>query len=127
MTIGERIKYIRINKLNGISQKEFGEKLGVTRDVINNIENDRLKKPELKESLYRLICKEFNIDYYWLTEGIGEMELCTVESIVDELVAEKGLNENSKKIILAYLEMNDTERKVIENYFINIAKKLKGE
>lgn len=54
-----------------MTQSEFAEKLGIKRDVINNIENNRLKKPELQEPIYRLICKEFGINEDWLRTGAG--------------------------------------------------------
>lgn len=71
MEIYERIRYLRKNEL-GLSQTDFGKKLGVNRDVINNIENDRLKRPDQKEPLYKLICKEFHVSYDWLVNGTGE-------------------------------------------------------
>lgn len=56
----------------GLSQTEFGARLGVSRDVINNIENDRVP---LKPALAKLICSQFNVDPYWLETGEGEMFL----------------------------------------------------
>ena len=54
METNERIKYFR-KEIVKLSQEKFGEQLGVSRDVINNIESNRLKNPEQKEPLYRLI------------------------------------------------------------------------
>ena len=48
--IGARIKDVR--RKVGLSQADFGAHLGVSRDVISNIETDRLKNPGQKESLY---------------------------------------------------------------------------
>lgn len=56
----------------GLSQTEFGARLGVSRDVINNIENDRVP---LKPALAKLICSQFNVDPDWLETGEGEMFL----------------------------------------------------
>ena len=72
MEVYERIKELRKNTLK-MSQAAFGERLGVNRDVINNIENNRLSRPEQKLSLYKLICSEFNISEKWLLDGTGEM------------------------------------------------------
>ena len=68
----ERIKELRKEHLK-LSQAAFGERLGVNRDVINNIENNRLSKPEQKLSLMKLICKEFQVNEDWLLNGNGEM------------------------------------------------------
>ena len=46
-SVGARFKESR--KQLGLSQAGVGEKLGVNRDVIANIEQDRLKNPKQKE------------------------------------------------------------------------------
>lgn len=71
MEIYERFKEVR--KHLGLSQTAFAERLGSNRDVINNIENNRLKNPQQKEPLYRLLCKVFNVNENWLYAGEGEM------------------------------------------------------
>lgn len=73
MTIGNRIELIR--KKKKLSRRAFAEKFGVSESVIVNIEFDRLKKPDQKEALYRLICQEFDINENWLRTGEGEMEV----------------------------------------------------
>lgn len=84
MEIYERIRELRKNHLH-LSQEKFGERLGVTRDVIKNIELNLLKRPEQKEPIIKLICKEFDINEEWLREGIGPMnrQLTRDEAIVD--------------------------------------------
>ena len=72
MEIYDRIRELRKKHLK-MSMEVFGKHLGVNRDVINNIENNRLAKPEQKLSLYKLICKEFNISEDWLLNGTGNM------------------------------------------------------
>ena len=67
----ERIRDLRKNKLH-LSQSEFGNRLGVSRSVIANIELNMLARPDQKEPLYKLICKEFGVNYEWLTSGKGE-------------------------------------------------------
>ena len=47
----ERIRELRKKYLK-LSMESFGNRLGVSRDTINNIELNRLKKPEQKLSLY---------------------------------------------------------------------------
>lgn len=53
MEMHERIKELRKNHLH-LSQTEFGEKLGVSRSVINNIERNALARPDQKLSLIKL-------------------------------------------------------------------------
>ena len=66
--MNERIKQIRI-KL-GLSQDEFGRRLGVTRGAITNIE---LNKVDPKPLFVDLICREFGVNEIWLRTGEGEM------------------------------------------------------
>ena len=49
MEMHERIKNLRKNHLK-LTQEAFGERLGVSRSVINNIERNVLARPEQKLS-----------------------------------------------------------------------------
>ena len=66
--VNDRIKALR--KTLGLSQAEFGEKVGVSRSVIVNAELDRAKTKEL---LLRHICEVFNVNDDWLLDGRGDM------------------------------------------------------
>jgi len=71
MNINENIKKVR--KYFKLSRNSFGEKLGVSQDVIANIELNRLAKPEAKEPLIKLIAVTFNVNEEWLRTGNGRM------------------------------------------------------
>ena len=66
--LSNRIKSIR--EALKLSQREFGEKLGVSRDVISNIEYNRVAPKEL---LLRHICELYDVNEHWLETGEGEM------------------------------------------------------
>ena len=68
--MNERIKAVRLAL--GISQEEFGKRLGVTRGAITNIE---LNKVEPKPLFVDLICREFNVNEDWLKNGAEPMFL----------------------------------------------------
>lgn len=70
-TVGERVRLIR--ETFGLSRRAFAERLGCSDGEILNVEYDRLKKPEQKESLYRNIAAEFNVSLAWIKTGEGEM------------------------------------------------------
>ena len=72
LELHERIRYLRKDTLK-MSMDAFGKRLGVSRDTINNIERNRLARPEQKLSLLKLMCKEFNVSEKWLLDGKGEM------------------------------------------------------
>lgn len=63
-----RIKAVR--KALKLSQREFGEKLGVSRDVISNLEYGRVQPKEL---FLRHICQLYHVNPKWLENGEGEM------------------------------------------------------
>ncbi len=125
MEFYERIKHLRKNILN-LSQDEFGKKLGVNRDVINNIERNRLKKPEQKEPLYMLICSVFNVSENWLRTGEGEifkkqLPHDEVAEYVEELLEYDGEGNPFYDTIIdmmkAYSEMDDLSQKAIKEWF----------
>lgn len=68
MTENERIQMVR-KELN-LTLEKFGEKLGVTKTAISRIEKgERKVTPQMRKA----ICREFGVDYMWLTQGQGEM------------------------------------------------------
>lgn len=124
MEIYERIRYLRKHELS-LSQSEFGQKLGVNRDVINNIENDRLKRPDQKEPLYKLICKEFHVSYDWLINGNG-YPFCE-DGLEDEYVratAEIDIKDpRARKAIIDYWHLTDEDKELYWNFVNRFVKK----
>lgn len=53
-----------------LSQREFGEGLGVSRDVISNIEYGRVQPKKL---FLQHMCQLYNVNEYWLQTGKGDM------------------------------------------------------
>lgn len=121
----ERIKELR-NQL-GLSQAKFGERLGVSRDVINNIEQNRLQRPDQKEPLYKLICNEFKVSYIWLTEGMGDPILETPENIFDEVKREYNLSDDDVELVEEICELEDDERTELKKYIRSLIKAKKEE
>lgn len=67
--MNERIKEVR--KSLGLTQNEFGEKLGVRGNTITNYESNS-RKPS--NAIISAICREFQISEEWLRTGEGEMK-----------------------------------------------------
>ena len=67
MTQGERIKEIR--GILGLTLEKFGDKLGVTKVAISNIEKGNRN---LTEQMVKSICREYNVNYDYLMYGTGE-------------------------------------------------------
>ena len=68
MTQGERIREVR--KTLGLTLEKFGEKIGMKKNSVSQLENG---KNSVTEQVIKLICREYNVDPTWLTTGEGEM------------------------------------------------------
>lgn len=123
LEVFERIRILRKQHLK-MSQEQFGEALGVSRTVIKNIELDNLARPEQKEPLYRLICETFKVNYKWLISGEGEMFVTTKQSFLEKLSAEYGLSDTAQSIIECYLNLDDTQRTVVDNFIKSVAESI---
>lgn len=80
MTQGERIKAVR-NEL-GLTLEKFGNRLGVTKVAISNIEKGNRN---LTEQMTKAICREFSVDYIWLTTGEGEMFVDSDDDFIEKI------------------------------------------
>ena len=130
MEIHERIRELRERK--ELSRKAFGEILGVSGDVINNIEGNRLKRPEQKEPLYKLICEKFNINEKWLRTGEGNMELPQPDEEMSYIKSLLNDTENPFydliiSIMKTYTESSPSEKEAMKNFFKNLKKNMKKE
>ena len=65
--ISQKIKELRL--LKNLTQSSFGEKIGLTKQAISNVEN-ALSRPSI-EFLVKLVI-EFHVNLNWLLAGIGE-------------------------------------------------------
>lgn len=110
-----RIKILR--KELGLSQDAFGKKLGVTGTAVSRIEKG---ERALTEQMALSICREFRVNYYWLTEGELPMFSGTPESVVDEIAEDYNLDDLDKKIIEKYLELPEDKRKAIKEHLKSI-------
>lgn len=130
MTQGERVKEVR--KSLNLTMEQFGNKLGVTKVAISNIEKE---KRNLTEQMSRAICREFNVSEEWLKTGEGEMyqqlsEDEEIAGIVSDLL-EEGKDNAFYGIILeivkTYNELSPASQKVLteaaEKLADNLAKK----
>lgn len=117
--INKRIKQIREEL--GLSQSAFAEKIGVGRGVIMNIEYDRV--PEVKDYVIKSICREYKVNYFWLTEGKGDPYLNPPDILMDDVVEEYKLDETDRIIIEEYIKLDPETRKAIKQLIKNIIKK----
>lgn len=119
MKTSTRIKEIR--KEYGLNQTEFGEKLGVSRDVIKNIELD-LNKKGIPYNIIKLICCTFSINEDWLLYGTGNKYVQEKQDVLNDLVNKYNLSFYGKQIIKTYLDLPEDKRTVIDSFIEQLAK-----
>lgn len=69
-----------------MTQQEFGKRLGVSRDVISNLEYGRVAP---KEPFIELLCSIFSVNKEWLLTGEGKPADANIEARknIDEAVS----------------------------------------
>ncbi len=105
MTQGERIKEVR--KSLGFTLEKFGTRLGVGKTAISKLEKG---ENNLTEQMTKSICREFHVDYIWLTSGEGEMFVESDDdfySRIDQIMA--GENDKRRSMIKALLYADDAD------------------
>ena len=113
--MNERIRLLREN--TGLSRAAFGQRLGVSGDVINNLERGRV---EVKEHIVKLICAEFSINEEWLRNGTGEMKASTPAGIMEQLKKEFSLDEFSSSFVYEYLKLDEGKRDAVRDFFYSV-------
>lgn len=105
MTENERVRELR--KTLGLTLEKFGERLGVKKNAISAIENGR---NSLTDQMTKAICREFGVDYMWLTTGEGEMFIDSDDDFIeriDRIMA--GEDEARKNLFKFMLELSDED------------------
>ena len=117
-----RIKELR--RVLGLSQDEFGRRLGVTRGAVTNIE---LNKVEPKPLFIDLICREFKVNENWLRTGEGEMFKEETEFSLDQYMKDHGRTELELEILKAYFALPQDIRKIVLDRFVSVVLKAKSD
>lgn len=123
MTVGERVKALR-EKL-GITQEEFSQRLGTTRNTITNYEANR-RVP--MDATIKSICREFDVNERWIRTGEGEM--FTPMSRTDEISAFvgsilRGEPDFRQKFISVLARMTTDEWQLLEKKVLELSEEIK--
>ena len=119
MTTNERIKLLRTEL--GLSQEVFGDKIGMKKSSISTIEKG---VNNVTDIVAKSVCRAFNVNYFWLTEGKGDMFNAFPETILDEVVEQFELTKEDKLLLESYLEMSKEQRETIMIFLQTFAKKV---
>lgn len=110
--MNERIRILREDMK--LSRAAFGEKLGVSGDVINNLERGRV---EVKDHIIKLICAEFSVNENWLRSGAEPMYIQPDTFSLDDFVKSKGATGLELEIVKTYFELDPEIRRIAMGHF----------
>lgn len=119
MTQNERVKEVR--KTLGLTLEKFGDRLGIKKAAVSKIEKG---ENSLTDANIKSICREFSVDYMWLTTGDGEMFVETDDDFferIDRIMA--GENETRKNMIKMLLYASDDDIEAFDrlvDYYISL-------
>ena len=119
MTQNERVK--EVPKTLGLTLEKFGDRLGIKKAAVSKIEKG---ENSLTDANIKAICREFSVDYMWLTTGEGEMFVETDDDFferIDRIMA--GENETRKNMIKMLLYASDDDIEAFDrlvDYYISL-------
>lgn len=127
MTQGERVREVR--KSLGLTLEKFGEKIGIKKNSVSQIENGI---NNLTEQIAKSICREFGVNYTWLTTEQGYM----FEDLTDQqkLLKYTGFLLNDKDSVIAnaiqtlivtYEQLDATSKATLEKIALQYIDNLK--
>lgn len=106
-----RIKAIREGC--GLTQEEFGKRIGSARNTIANYETGNRKPSNV---VITSICREFNINEEWLRTGDGEPKK-DMDIEFGEMCADIGVSDpKAKEAIEKYYQLSPEDKKLWWNF-----------
>lgn len=121
--MNSRIKELR--KALGLTQNDFGVRLGLAPNTITNYETGRR---EPSNQIIIAICREFNVNEEWLRTGEGKMfqDLSQGElaaRVVGEALADD--NRFIQSVFISLGRLTQTEWKVVEKFITSVEEEMK--
>ena len=119
MTENERVKQLR--KFLDLTLEKFGDRLGVTKVAISNIENG---KRAVTEQMSKAICREFNVNEDWLRNGVGDM-FKQRDGSFSEILSELDDSDDDfiKSFITVYMELDEDSKEVLRQIATKMSEK----
>lgn len=110
MTQNERIKEVR--KSLGLTLEKFGERIGLKKSAVSLIENG---KNSVTDANVKAICREFGVDYIWLTTGYGEMFVDTDDDFIERIDRIMAGEDDARKNLFKFmLELSDEDIEALD-------------
>ena len=132
MTIGERIKEIRMHADNGnkLTLEKFGSRVSLTNQAISAMESGRANP---SNSTIDLICREFNVNRDWLVDGVGEPYNLPMDDDAElfadviKLGSGRATVESIKAVLKMYLSLDETGRRTLDRLITEAVERTKKD
>lgn len=110
----DRIRKIR--KASGLTQAEFGARIGIKGNTIGNYEIG-LRTPS--DAVIFSICREFNVNEDWLRTGEGDPykelpESTELGTYIGQILTTE--DEFIKKAIINYMQLDEKSKKIVRDF-----------
>lgn len=123
MTQGERVKELR--KTLSLTLEKFGQRIGVGKSTISDLENGRRS---LSEHMTKSICREFSVDYMWLTTGEGEMFIDSDDDFIERIDRIMAGEDDARKSLFKFmLELSDEDIEALDRLMQKAIKFSRGD
>lgn len=119
MTMNKRLKKIRITL--GLTQSELAEKLSMSRITIAQMETGARN---VTERTIKDICREFKVNYSWLTQGKGDM-FVDDETDVITLTGDITISDDIRELKKLLNNFQKTAKAIMETSYIDNVSNLK--
>ena len=119
--MNERIKKLR--KTLGLTQREFGARIGVKPNTIATYE---IGRNEPIDAVVSLICREFDVNEHWLRTGEGEIFIVLdrddqIARWAGTVLRDEG-DTFKKRFVAALSKLEERDWVALEQFLLNIKK-----
>ena len=112
-----------VRKKLGLTQKDFGAALGVSRDVVANLEAGRVP---VKDPFLKLLCSTYNVNEDWLRNGTGGPDAMfnapALDDLVEQLAQQYNLDYIGREVIRTYVNMDTAARVSISRFVMQLTR-----
>ena len=122
--MNERIKAIR--KASGLTQSEFAERIGASRDKMASYETGRVVP---SDTVLKLISREFSVSFAWLKTGEGPMDDPVLDDAAEKKILDSYQNmpDRLRMLVDALVEMDPEWWKTLDAAFAEIERRKRGD
>ena len=111
MDIHERLKYLRAQL--HLTTRAFGASINMSGGAITNMEKGTRN---ITERTIRDVCREYNVNPDWLTDGTGP--------IFEDMTNELDLDDDVRQLARQYSLLNDDDRELVKRMIYSLAEKI---